>query len=428
MSVTSTTPLSVVGEQVKKKPLLNSLMLLFLFAMILANIGGQMYGPLLPLYLKDLGAGVAQIGLFFTLSQIIPLALQILGGWISDSVGRLRAIAMGSLAGVLAYVALVLAPTWQWLLLGSAFMAVGGSLVGPSFDAFIAENSTEENRARVFGISQALFMIVAVVGPVLGGYLAQSGGFKVMLTVAASAYFLATLIRIGMARRAAQGHEANPQALSLQGLKANLGAMLGLLVAGGLITWIMITDGVRDIAFSLSMNLLPVYVEEIGGLTLPQIGVMNSIFGLCMMLTTIPAGWLADKKGERVGIATSFIIVGLALFLLIFMPTQNFWLYVSGWALAGVGVGLANPAYQSLISKAVPQKVRGTAFGLFSTSLGLVSLPWPWVGGQLWEHVGPRFPFIITAVVSIISVIPVWLKFKLPAGATDEAQPAESQP
>ena len=37
-----------------------------------------------------------------------------------------------------------------------------------------------------------------------------------------------------------------------------------------------------------------------------------------------------------------------------------------------------SPAYNSLISKAVPEKVRGTAFGLFSTSLGLVSLPSPW--------------------------------------------------
>jgi MFS family permease len=75
------------------------------------------------------------------------------------------------------------------------------------------------------------------------------------------------------------------------------------------------------------------------------------------------------------------------------------------------------PAYQSLISKAVPKKVRGTAFGLFSSSLGLVSLPAPWIGGELWEKVSPRFPFMITVVVSFLSVIPAWLKFRLPKGA-----------
>ena len=94
-----------------RQPLLSNVLLLFLFAMILANVGGNMYQPLMSLYLKELGAGITQIGLFFTLSQIIPLALQILGGWISDSIGRLRAIAYGSLGGVVGYIALIAAPS-----------------------------------------------------------------------------------------------------------------------------------------------------------------------------------------------------------------------------------------------------------------------------------------------------------------------------
>lgn len=145
------------------KPLLSPLLLLFLLAMIFANLGGNMYGPLLPLYLQDLGATVTQVGLFFTISQIIPLALQILGGWISDSPGRLRAIAIGSVAGIFTYVFLLIAPSWQWVLLAMATGAITDSLIGPSFDAFIAEQSSEHNRAKVFGISQALFQIMSEV-------------------------------------------------------------------------------------------------------------------------------------------------------------------------------------------------------------------------------------------------------------------------
>ena len=121
--------------EVKKKPILNSLLIMFLFAMILANMGGNMYSPLLPLYLKDLNANITQIGLFFTLSQIIPLLLQIMGGWVSDSLGRLRAIAIGSVIGIFVFIPLILARTWQWLLLGEGLGAVTRALVGPSFDA-----------------------------------------------------------------------------------------------------------------------------------------------------------------------------------------------------------------------------------------------------------------------------------------------------
>jgi MFS family permease len=295
-----------------------------------------------------------------------------------------------------------------------AFQAITGSLIGPSFDAFIAEHSSEENRAKVFGISQALFMIVGVVGPVLGGWLVDLYGFKKMLMVAAGFYIIATVIRVSMAREASRNGEAKPQKLSLGGLKDNLGTMLGLLVAGGVLTWVLITDGVRDISFGLSMNLLPVYMQQFGKLNFRAIGLMNSVFGLFMMLSTIPGGWLADKKGERVNIVIGFVLIGIALGMLVYMPTANPWFYGAGWALAGMGVGLMTPAYQSLISKAVPKKVRGTAFGLFSSSLGLVSLPAPWLGGLLWERVSPRFPFMITVAVSFLAVIPAWLKFKLP--------------
>ncbi len=410
---------------VKKQPLLSGLLILFLTAMIFANIGGSMYDGLLPLYLKDLNASIPQIGLFFTLSQIVPLLLQILGGWISDSLGRLRAIAIGSVFGVIGFIPLILADTWHWLLVAIAVGSIARALVGPSFDAFIAEHSSEENRGKVYGVSQAIFMIVAVVGPPVGAWLVGSYGFKLMLLIAGIFYFIAALMRIGMAREAAKSQDFTAQKLSFTSLKTNLSAMFGLMFSGGLITWILITDGFRDVSFQLSGNLFPVYMQEIGKLTIQQIGWVNSLFGLCMMLTTIPGGWLSDKVGERVGIASGMVLMGSALLLLINIPQGNTVLYFVGWAMAGMGVGVMMPAYQSLISKAVPQNLRGTAFGLFSTSLGIISLPAPWIGAQLWERVSPQFPFTITAIALLLSIIPIWLKFKLPKSSAEIA-PKES--
>ncbi len=407
-----------------KTRLLNNQLLLFMGAMILANMGGNMYGPLLPLYLKSLNASVVQVGLFFTLAQVIPLALQILGGWISDTLGRLRSIALGSLAGLISYVGLILAPTWQWVLLGEGLSAVTRSLVGPSFGAFIAENSTEETRARVFGITDTLFMVVSVLGPPLGGWIADQYGFRAMLLAAAAFYAGATLIRVWMARAARYQASAPAGALSLSSLRTNLGLAFGMITAGGLVTWILITDGVRDVAYALSFNLMPIYLDDFGGLSIQQIGWLESIFGMAMMAVTIPAGWLADRKGERLGIAVGFALQFLAL--VVFLRASGFWGYGLVWMLLGVGVGLMSPAYNSLISKAVPENVRGTAFGLFSTSLGLFSLPAPAVGARLWERFGARTPFTLTALLCLLAVVPAWRKFKLPLGHSAQEGPTSS--
>ncbi len=396
----------------KSAPLISRKMLLFMVAMVLANMGGNMYGPLLPLYLKSLNASVVQIGLFFTLSQIVPLALQILGGWISDSLGRLRSIAMGSVAGVFSYLGLILAPTWQWVLVGEGFSSVTRSLVGPSFSAFIAEESAENSRARVFGITETIFMVVAVVGPPLGGWLADTYGFRIMLGVAGGLYLIATIIRVAMARTAARSKEANPQKLSFSNLKRDLGLIVGMIMAGGLVTWILLTDGVRDVAFSMSFTLVPVYLQDFGGMSIQQIGWLESIFGIFMMLTTMPAGWLADKKGYRLPIMLGFLFEFLAM--MAFIRVSDFIGYAVAWSLFGLGIGLMSPAYQSLISKAVPKKMLGTAFGFLQTSLGVVSLPAPWIGAQLWERVSPRFTFTLTAWLGLLAIIPVYFKFKLP--------------
>jgi MFS family permease len=255
-------------------------------------------------------------------------------------------------------------------------------------------------------------MIIAVIGPPLGGWLADTYGFRAMLAVGWFFYVFATLIRLGMARQAARAQTEQPQKLAFSGLRSNLKEMAVLITSGGLVTWILITDGVRDIAFALSGNLMPIYLEEIGGMSYQEIGWLGSAFGLCMMLVTIPAGLLADKKGERLGIIIGFIMEFIAMMM--FVRVNGFWGYALVWVLFGLGVGMMAPAYNSLISKAVPEKVRGTAFGLFSTSLGVVSLPAPAIGAQLYERSSPRLPFVITGMAALFSVLPAWLKFKLP--------------
>lgn len=417
--------MTVQPAPAKKAPLLTPLLLLFMGAMILANLGGNMYGPLEALYLKELGAGIAQIGLFYTLSQVIPLLLQILGGWVSDSLGRLKAIAIGSVAGIFVYIPLLLASRWEWVLVASALGAVTRSLIGPSFDAFIAEHSAPENRGRLFGITQTLFGVVGVIGPLAGGFLVEALNFKGMIAIAAVLYILATIIRVGMAREASKTPGAPADSLTLASLKTNLGAMLGLILAGGLFTWIMITDGVRDIFFNMSFSFLSVYMQDIAALTISQIGIMNSIFGIATMVVMIPAGVLADKIGERVNIAVSFLFLSFSIGMMALVPPASpAWVYALCWVIAGLGVGLATPAYQSLISKAVPRRLRGVAFGLFSTSLGLVSLPAPVIGGYLWEKVSPQFPFLLTAIISLLAIIPVWFKFKVTGDMEETPPPA----
>jgi MFS family permease len=407
----------------KKRRLLSPILLWFVGTMILANISAMMIFPLESLYVQELGASVEQVGLFFTIAAVVPLIFQIFGGWLSDAIGRLQAIAIGSVGGVLAYVFYVLAPSWAWLLPASVLSSMAGAFVAPSFQAFIAEESTEETRGRVYGITTSMFLVVNIIGPLLGGAIVQGLSFRTMYIVAGCLYGTAALIRVLMARYASRKQKESQEPAekpSFAGFKKSLLAVLGLVISGGVVTWIFISDGVRDVAFSLVGRLMPLYLENEMGLSLFQISALQSVTAIVAMVLMSPAGWLADKKGERVSIVGGFAAISVGW--VAFLVGSHFWHFILSRVVVGVGWALIEPAYSSLISKAVPEKLRGTAFGLFSTSLGLISLPAPWIGARLWEGISPIFPFYVP-LVAMIAMLPVmWVKFKLPPERGEDAE------
>jgi MFS family permease len=401
----------------RKPPLLTPIMRWFMLAMVLANIAGSMSPILMPIYLTELGATVGQVGLVFTISSIAILALQIVGGWISDSIGRLRAIAIGSVGGIIGFAALLVAPTWQWMIVALAIYNFPFALVGPSFGAFIAENSSEESRGRVYGITETIFGVTGVLGPPLGGLLAGAYGFKTMLLVAAVLYSVAAGLRIWMATawRTTQpqtGDEAGSVRLTAASFKRSMATMIGMILAGGVITWIFITDSTADIAFRLSGELAPLYMEQVGGISVQQIGLLGSISALAAMFVPLLSGRLTDRYGERMPIAAGFLLIFCAF--TIFLQAGSFAVFALAYATFGLGGGFLWTAYQSLISKVVPRHLLGTFTGVFRSSAGFLALPAPWIGAQLWERFSPQLPFMITAASTLLVVPAVWLKFKAP--------------
>lgn len=393
------------------KPIINKNLRWFLAGMIFANIAGQMAYSMLSLYMLKLGASVAQVGLVFTLASLVPMALQIFGGWLSDTIGRLRVMAIGSSIAVFGYLIFAFAPNWQWILIGLSIEYISNSVVGPSFGAYISEQSTEESRGRVFGITSSIYQTVTVIGPALAGFLAYQFSFPLMMRVAFGFYLTATILRVWMATNERFAPSKDAAKPTFSGFKEQLVSILTLLLAGGVLTWIWVTDAVGDTSYGLINQLFPIYLSDIGKLNVQQIGIVNAAIGVTAIIAAPLAGSLVDKFGERAAIITGFALNGLGLFTL--LNSYNYAGFILAMCFFGLGTGSLMPAYESLISKVVPESKRGLAFGFFGTTLGILSLPMPWIGAQLWERFTPRTPFWFAVTANMISIGIAWFKFKL---------------
>lgn len=394
--------------------LLNPSLRWFLLAMILANISAEMAYALLPVYLTELGATVAQVGLAFSAMSLARLVLQVMGGLLSDALGRLHTIALGSVTALTGYLLLPISPSWEWALLALCVEAISGAMVGPSFGPFIAEQSSEENRGRVFGLAYSIFMVVGVIGPALGGSLAGRLGFRSMLWVAFALYACAAGLRVWMARSTRFGATQQRQRPGLQTFRAQVQEMARIWVGEDQVRWIGVVFALRDTALQLCGQMRPLYLAQVGGLSVAQIGWLGSGAGIARMLATFLAGWFSDRRGERLAITSGLLLESLAL--LILLPARSLWGFAAALAAAAAGGGILMTAYSSLLSKVIPEKMRGITLATLQTAIGFLYLPAPWVGAQLWERLSPRAPFAVSAVAIFVSALPARLKLRRVGG------------
>lgn len=390
-----------------------------MLAMIIANTSHFMYYPLMPLYLESLGASVREIGFLFTLEVIFALCFRIIGGWASDTFGRLQTIAVGSVVGVISMFALVLAPTWQWVILSTLLLEAAVSMVAPSFQAYTAEQAPEGSTSSTFGLVNGLFFICMIIGPLLGGFLVDRYGFRAMLWAATVIYTAASVLRIWMAKRA----RFQMKTLQAAALLKDIRGLLGMMTAGGLLMWLFITDGLMDMGYQLVIPFLPKYMTEISGVSESGYGSLFALMSAVGAITMLPCGMFADRFGERWSLALGLCLTAAVWSLVII--NGGIPLYVLAFGLAGMGRSFIEPAFASLLSQSVPASSRGMAWGVFMTALGVVAIPAPYIGGLAYDHWQPSAPFVLAVILALLTLPMVLSRLRLPPRA-EQVELAES--
>ena len=368
--------------------------------MIFANTGTRMVRPFLALYILALGGSVAQAGIFFTLDTVASTLFRPLGGWVSDSIGRLQSVGIGTIFGFLGYLGYALSPTWGWLIVATVLLAGGRALVGPSFRAFTAEAAPAGRTAETFGLVNGLFAICKVAGPLLGGWLVSQYGLRPMFGAAVGFMGIASVMRVATAL----GQPFAWGELRGWSLRLSLKKMLVGMVAGGVLTWLLVTDGLADFGASLGENLRPVYLEGYG-ITEGTIGLLFALQAGIYLLVNLFGSRLADRMPTRV-LAMGRLLQAISLVVLIVSPSSL--TFVIHFILDGIAYGLGDPAFDAMLARSAPQGSMGMTFGLFRTTISFASMPAPYLGGLLWEGYSPEVPFWIGSVIVLIASVLVW--------------------
>lgn len=327
-------------------------------------------------------------------------------GNLSDRYGRRPIILMSLLGLGLDYVFMYFAPSLAWLIVGRA---VSG-MFGASFTtaaAYIADISTNENRAQNFGLIGAAFGVGFIIGPAIGG-VASEFGLRVPFMVAAFlslANFVYGFIFLKESlpasdRRKFEFERANPIGALVQIVR--FPKYRGLF----LVTFIVLLS---NMAVHSVWNY---YTIARFGWETKDVGISLAVVGVCFGLVQgAMAGPIVKRLGEK-GAAT----LGLVILSLV---TLGIGLIPYGWMMYVIILpyafsGIVDPSIRSLVSGQAKNNEQGELQGIFTSLMSLAEMTGPvfmmWIfykSVPLAEKNSIFFgtPFFVAGILAIVALI-----------------------
>lgn len=373
-------------------------MLLLMLNIFLAFTGIGLVVPIMPTYMNELGIGGSVVGLLVAAFSLTQLLVSPFAGRLSDKMGR-KKIIVGGLA-VFAFSELLFGlADASWVLFVSRMLGgVGAAMIMPAVMAYVADTTSSEERAQGMGFINAAITTGFIIGPGIGGYLAELG-IRVPFFVAAGAAAIVaviTLLVLPESRSAELREEART-------MKGNNDSLIMQLMRSyrepyffGLIIVFVLSFGLANYE-----TVFGLFVDHKFGFTPKDIAFVltfGSIAGAVVQITAF--SWILNKFGESRVISTCLLIAGLSILLTLFV--HGFVAIVSVTFVVFLAMDILRPAVGTQLSKMADDSQQGLVMGMNSAYTSLGNIAGPIVAGVLFD-LDINFPYAVAALVLFIS-------------------------
>jgi MFS family permease len=361
---------------------------------------------LLPQFLVGvLGAGPMVFGLIEGTAETVSSFARLLSGWLSDRFHtRKPLIASGYTAANIVKPLLAVATSWGQVFWIRFMDRAAKGFRGAPRDALLADSVSPSQRGSAFGLRQAMDTAGALLGPLAALALLPvfSGKVRAVFWMAAIPGAVAILLAwlavsevrpVGAVRQPPSNVDRQVRESPRSSVwNRHLALMM---VAVGLFS----LGNSSDLFLILRAQNLGVRAALAPGLGL--------LFNLVYTSLSWPAGRLSDRVPRRYLVVLGYFIYG-AVYLGFSLSRGPKLVWVL-FAVYGTYYALTEGVLRAWIADLVPSASRGSVYGVFNWLAGVAAFPASVLAGWLWRHYSPSTPFFVSALLSFIAALLLWL-------------------
>ncbi|MCR8656535.1 MFS transporter [Paenibacillus endoradicis] len=363
-------------------------MILLMLNIFLSMAAFGLVVPVMPSFIAMLGLDGTTVGLLTAAFAVTQLIFSPFAGKLSDLLGRKKLIVVGLLILAASEAIFGLSNSVVWLYVSRLLGGIGVAMVMPAVMAFTSDITTEDERAKGMGLVSAAMSTGFIIGPGIGGFLAEYGTRVPFYTAAIAVAFAAilTLLVLPEPQRIKSTPASEPkttkQSIAQQFISSMKApyflALIVLLVLGfalsnfetvfGLFLDVKHNSGPKDIALIMTVGAIAGVIIQIGLLDL-----------------------LVKKVGEMKVIYLSLVVAGVGILGILFV--KSFWLLLVVTIIIFAACDLLRPAAGTFLSKLAGED-QGYVAGLNSAYTSLGTILGSSLAGMLYD-VNLVLPYIV---------------------------------
>lgn len=365
---------------------------LVLFNLFIAFVGIGLAVPVMPSLARELHLSGEQMGYLisaFAFAQL--LASPITGVWV-DTIGRKKMIVMGLFLFSFSEVLFGIGNQVWVLFLSRILGGISDAFIMPAVTAFIADRTSLEDRAKVLGYQAAAISGGFIIGPGIGGFIADLG-IRAPFFFAAAFALVAALISVFILKEPLPREqlENNRKRKKQVSFLAEIKKSFQPIYFIPLVIVFVLAFGLA--AYEMMFSL---FVDRKFGFTAKQIAVIITIGSIMGVVAQIMFfGKLIEKFGERKMIHGTLMTAAIFIFASVFV--SSYWSILAVTCIVFFACDLLRPSVTTLLSKLAGEN-QGFVAGMNSTYTSLGIIIGPALGGILFD-ININFPYIGAAVI-----------------------------
>ncbi len=384
------------------------------------RIGGTLLFPFFALYITQrFNVGMTQAGILLGISSFFGLIGSTIGGALTDKIGRKKLILFGLVFSALSTLTFGLVSELYMLYPLMIIVGLLSSIAGPAHDAMIADILPEKQRQEGFGILRVVGNLAWIIGPTIGGVVANINFFYLFVINSVISCLIAVIVFRIIPETKPQPHahaESESFLQTVGGYRVALKdfAFMAFIVAGMLML----------VVYQQMYSSLSVYLRDNHNINPSGYGFLMTTSAITVVLFQFSVSRIIKYRPPflMMAVGTVFYMIGFFLFGIV----TAYALFALNIVIITIGEMIVVPMSQSIAANFAPEDMRGRYMAVFGLTWAIPQTIGPGAAGYILDNYNPNWLWYIGGALCGLSVL-AYYALHIRLGANPEFAPAQRE-